>query len=274
MTHAYPLADTALAQRLEQVAAIDLGGYVDAGRVSGIYPEATTLRVGGGTAAFISPDNVVNGSVGLGMAGPVAVEEIDRLVEFFELRGAVPIVEVCPLADPTLLEALARRDFRLSAFEAELYQPLPAPKQRRPAPGVRVRAAKTKAERATWAELAARGFGDDKPAEADRLVSRTVSSRMDALHFIGYLDGEPAGTGMLYIAEGVARFGGDATLPAMRGRGVQSAVLAARLRVAARAGCDLAVIGASPGSTSQRNQERAGFRVAYTRATFVRTAQP
>jgi len=274
MTHAYPLADAALAQRIEGVATIDMAGYVDAGRVSGMYPDATTLRVGGGVAACISPDNVVNGSVGLGMTGPVAVEEIDRLIEFFETRGSVPIVEVCPLADPTLTDALARRGFRVSAFEAELYQPLPALRQKRPSPGVRVRMAKTKADRATWAELAARGFSSDRPTEADHLVSRTVSSRMDALHFIGYLDGEPAGTGMLYIAEGLARFGGDATLPAMRGRGVQSAILAARLRMAARAGCDLAVIGASPGSTSQRNQERAGFRVAYTRVTFVRAVQP
>ena len=273
MTHAYPFADAALAQRIEEAATVDMAGYVDAGRVSGIYPEATILRVGGGVAACISPDNVVNGSVGLGMTGPVAVEEIDRLIEFFETRGAVPIVEVCPLADPTLTDALARRGFRVSAFEAELYQPLPALKQKRPS-GVRLRMAKTKADRATWAELAARGFSSDRPTEADRLVSMTVSSRLDALHFIGYLDGEPAGTGMLYIADGLARLGGDATLPVMRGRGVQSAILAARLRMAARAGCDLAVIGASPGSTSQHNQERAGFRVAYTRVTFIRAAQP
>jgi hypothetical protein len=30
-------------------------------------------------------------------------------------------------------------------------------------------------------------------------------------------------------------------------------------------GCDLAMMGAQPGSASQRNGERQGFRIAYTR---------
>ena len=35
-------------------------------------------------------------------------------------------------------------------------------------------------------------------------------------------------------------------------------------------GCDLATAATLPGSVSQRNYERHGFRVAYTRATLVR----
>jgi hypothetical protein len=38
-----------------------------------------------------------------------------------------------------------------------------------------------------------------------------------------------------------------------------------RLRFAADQGCDLALMGALPGSASQRNAERQGFRIAYTR---------
>jgi len=47
---------------------------------------------------------------------------------------------------------------------------------------------------------------------------------------------------------------------------VQLALLRARLEDAARAGNDVAMTLTAPGSPSQRNIERAGFRLAYTRA--------
>ncbi|MCX6621649.1 MAG: hypothetical protein NTY38_11355 [Acidobacteria bacterium] len=37
------------------------------------------------------------------------------------------------------------------------------------------------------------------------------------------------------------------------------------MNYAASAGCDLAMMCAEPGSVSQRNAERQGFRIAYTR---------
>jgi GNAT superfamily N-acetyltransferase len=73
---------------------------------------------------------------------------------------------------------------------------------------------------------------------------------------------------MLVLADGAAMLNGDATLPGFRNKGVQTALLHARLRRAAEAGCDLAVIEASPGGTSERNQQRLGFHVAYTRVTM------
>jgi GNAT superfamily N-acetyltransferase len=63
----------------------------------------------------------------------------------------------------------------------------------------------------------------------------------------------------------VALLAGASTIPAARRQGAQLALLEARLRHAADEGCDLAMIGAQPGSASQRNAERHGFRIAYTR---------
>jgi hypothetical protein len=51
----------------------------------------------------------------------------------------------------------------------------------------------------------------------------------------------------------------------MRRRGLQGALLQERMRYAAEHGCDLAMMVAEAGSNSQRNAERKGFRVAYTR---------
>jgi hypothetical protein len=56
---------------------------------------------------------------------------------------------------------------------------------------------------------------------------------------------------------------------AYRRRGAHSAVIRARLVEAAARGCDLITAGTLPGSVSQRDYERQGFQVAYTKATMV-----
>lgn len=72
------------------------------------------------------------------------------------------------------------------------------------------------------------------------------------------------------MTEGVAQFAGAATAPAHRRRGIQSALLTARLADAAAAGCDVAVITTQPGSKSQQNAQRRGFDLLYTRAVLVK----
>jgi GNAT superfamily N-acetyltransferase len=75
---------------------------------------------------------------------------------------------------------------------------------------------------------------------------------------------------VLAIHDGVALLGGASTRPAHRRKGAQLALLGARLAAARRHGCDLAMMAARPGSASQRNAERHGFRIAYTRIKWRR----
>jgi hypothetical protein len=46
--------------------------------------------------------------------------------------------------------------------------------------------------------------------------------------------------------------------------------VAASAAVAEARGCDLATVAAAPGGASQRNIERAGFAVVYTRVSLER----
>jgi len=280
-----PLVTLDLARRIERIGVDDLAAFAAEARVSGIYPDAAVFRTGGGAACWYSPGNIVNGSFGLGMNGPVEQEEIAAVIAFFEERGEAASVDVCPYADPAVRRWLAGYGFVATGFETVLYQPLSGDVtevargravcgEADAGPGVPVvRLASTAAERELWATLEARGFMDDAPDEAGLILARAIALRTDSLPFIGYMDGEPAGTGMLVIEDGIAMFNGDSTLPAMRGRGVQSALLAHRLAYAREAGCELAVIEASPGGISERNQQRAGFRVAYTRVSLERRAE-
>ena len=72
------------------------------------------------------------------------------------------------------------------------------------------------------------------------------------------------------MSDGVAFLAGASTIPEGRRHGAQLALLHQRLRDGADAGCDIAMMGALPGSASQRNAERHGFRIAYTRVKWKR----
>ncbi|UOZ02807.1 GNAT family N-acetyltransferase [Amycolatopsis sp. WQ 127309] len=81
--------------------------------------------------------------------------------------------------------------------------------------------------------------------------------------------GTPIAAAGMTVHGDVAVLGGAATLPAHRGRGAQSRLLRHRLRVAADAGCVLAVATARAGSVSAANLGRAGFR-RYRRSAWTK----
>jgi hypothetical protein len=86
--------------------------------------------------------------------------------------------------------------------------------------------------------------------------------------FVAEREGEPIATAALFMHEGTALLAGASTIPSGRRQGAQNALLHARLQHATSHGCDLAMMVAGPGSASQRNAERQGFRIAYTRTKW------
>ena len=82
--------------------------------------------------------------------------------------------------------------------------------------------------------------------------------------------GRPLGCASLIVRDGLATLGGMSTLPTERGRGVQRALVAERLRLAAVAGCDLATVTAVLGGPSERNLLRLGFQRQYVKTTWTR----
>ena len=96
--------------------------------------------------------------------------------------------------------------------------------------------------------------------------------------YVAYAGEQPCGTGALFIDGDTSWTGFGATIPAARGRGAQSAILAARIRAAAEAGC--ATITTETGvreenrpSRSYRNLLRAGFEEVYERPNW-RSPEP
>jgi GNAT superfamily N-acetyltransferase len=81
--------------------------------------------------------------------------------------------------------------------------------------------------------------------------------------------GESAGGGAMAICGGLASLFADSTVPRFRSRGLHRELIAARIHEAVALGCELATASTLPGSQSQRNYERMGFQVVYTKITLV-----
>ena len=227
---------------------------------------------GGGLAAYYGVGSPLSQAQGIGHDGPVADDELERLEAFYDERGAATAVEVASLADPGLLPTLSRRGYHVAEQTHVLIGPVAAAAGDA-GPGRALTVGRVgDADRAVWGATVLRGFfeGVEGPPESISDVMEAMTAAPGSSGWLARVEGEPAGGAALLTHEGLALFAGDATLPPLRGRGVQTALILARLAEAARAGCDLSAACTQPGSASQRNYERHGFRVVYARTLMVR----
>ena len=269
-------ADRELARRIEALAADAQRTFAQTARR--LFPDlgAEWIEIGSAVATVLEPDSPVNGTFGLGMSESLTEGDADRLAIFFLERGLRPAASVSPFADPSVVRVLTARGWSVGALENVLAREVQRADRFAEAPrGIRIRLAETPAERDLWATLVAQGFAaPDAPLPAELRVGRAAVEAPSGYFLLAYADGEPAGTGELHTDGGVGWLSADTTLPRFRRRGVQGALQQARLAIARDDGCDIAIAESMPGSASQRNMERLGFRVVYTRAELLAPVSP
>lgn len=260
----------ALARRLEMTHAWRGVKYARAQLVWRPETNCTVEAVAGGFAIYAGHDSPLNRAVGMGLHGPVTRADLEGVEQFYLRRQAVPRLDLCPLADPSLLDLLNQSGYRLERFFNVLARPLSDDDV---SPSIKIRITQARLEEAElWILTTAQGFtGKDNPPQADLDILTPNFHSQDATCFLAWTEKKPAGGGAMFIHEGVVELGGASTRPAFRNRGVQMALLQARLAASRKAGCDLAVSMTGPGSDSQRNIERAGFQLAYTKASMVKS---
>lgn len=260
--------DVEFARRLEMAETITLD-WVDAlHRHNPSWPIAAETIAGG--VAFSGGLNYpANQIVGLGLYGEVTMNDLDRVEHFFRSRGMPSTVVVSPMADPTLVEVLRPRGYRIREFNSVLILRIDPDSCVSPSPGITIEQV-TPETTGPWARAIAQGFSQETPVSENIFEGFAVVP--GALAFLARCNGAVAGgcTGRIIAEARIAALSGAATLPEFRRRGVQSALIARRLHQAADAGCEYAVVSTMPGSGSQRNMERRGFRVAYTKVVLVR----
>ncbi len=264
-------ADLAFARRLELHEGYGIAASTDMLRQ--LQPEGGSMfeRVAGAYLIFAGRDSPISRTIGLGMNGAVGATDIERVEEFYRSRQAPAQIDLCPLADESLRELLNERGYKIREFSNVWFQLLDAYEASLALPaGVSVREA-VAADADAWIRSVSGGFAEHEELMAAELETATCFFRDPATRcFLSLVDGRAAGGGAMFINEKIAALFSGSTLPAARGRGAQTALLHARLRAAREAGCELALIKTAPGLASQRNVQRAGFHLAYTKATMRR----
>ena len=268
----------AVARRVEAAEARLSLAMADVTSRRGLAP-AFGLAVGSGAAVYCGPGAPMTKVIGVGVSEPLTDEDIDRVEAAYAPYGERPGWEMATLGDVSSVARLEARGYRLQRIELVLGRDLARDAVLDPVP---VRVSVTRGRDEEWARIAVAGFaaaetveGRDAPAEAyDTSMLEQVVSQFagvdDVRRYVALVDGTPAGAASARVDAGVYQLCGAATLPAWRRRGVQTALLVARLAEARADGCDLAVVTVEPGSRSQANVQRRLFTPLYSRLVLAR----
>lgn len=264
------LVDNELSERLERTEGLANARFVEARAQQSAQSGATWIEVAGAHAMFDGAESPLTQSFGLGMGGEVTSDDFEKLESFFRERNAPVLLEVSPLASMDLLAHLTHRNYRPIEYTNVMCRRI-GPNTalpRRQNPEVRVRSIGP-TETENWAHCSARGWSDN-PEFYEMILGygRTFATTQGATGMLAEIESKPVATGVVFIAEKVALLAGASTIPEARRQGAQSALLESRLSYAVEQGCDLAMMGALPGSPSQRNAQRNGFQIAYTRTKW------
>jgi len=264
-------ADLGLALWLEGVEAS--GNAFAAEEMAERRPEigATSIPVGSGDAIFIGVNSHLTQAFAVGLQGPVSNEEFDELEDFFFSRGSDVFVEACSLADISLTRHFCEREYEVLEYSNVLVRhpadttgddaALPA--------GLHVSLVGPE-DAELWTRIVGEGFfGDATPPDLAQMFQGMTCMKHGSALLVRQ-HGEAIAAGAMTHLDSVINCVGDGTPERFRGRGGQSALIRYRIQAARKLDCEYVMATTACGSASQRNYERAGFRVAYTRAKWHR----
>jgi ribosomal protein S18 acetylase RimI-like enzyme len=233
---------------------------------------AAEEEICGGHMIFAGLGSPIGRATGAGFDRPFAREDVDRVEQFYRSHQAPSQVDLCPLHDPAVFEMFKERGYGIAELNNVLYRRLDSKEEFPLAPaGSELRRGRREEAEASSA-IVERAFFPDGAPEAFTGLLRPLYQMDGALTFVASIDGKmvACGAGLVIPEHRVFAVCGAGTLAEFRGRGLQTALLRARLAAAAEAGCEYAVVVTQGGTASQRNCERLGFRVAYSKVTVIK----
>lgn len=196
---------------------------------------------------------------------------LDEILAWYDENGMHCRIDVSPADAPRrLLEAMARRGMYQDGFYAAMYgTPFRGGLRSGRGAELDVRLM-TASDRLAVEETYVVGHGvpDDRAATVKDSIS--VLFDKPGMRLYGtYIEGALAAVAVMYVVRRTAYLVSAATLPGFRRRGCHAALIKRRLNDAVALGCDLAISHNPFLSPAQRNLERLGFRMAYTKAVWM-----
>jgi GNAT superfamily N-acetyltransferase len=246
---------------------------------------------GPGVMARGAPGLWVNAAAGFGMSGPIPRDRFHAMVEFYTSAGIEPRVELSPFVHPENLQHLEALGFGIRAFEFILYRKLGDAREQFapvvPAPaGLTIEVVDpSNAELVhLWARVSCGAFlpPEKQPPPEFIALTEKCARHPRCTAVLARIDGEPAGGGGMEVwthpdrrarLRHIATLWGVAVRPEFRRRGIQQALIAARLAMARDRGIQVVTIGSRPGVATERNVRRMGFAVAYTKVMMAKAGE-
>jgi GNAT superfamily N-acetyltransferase len=222
-----------------------------------------------------APIALLHRAIGVGTLGPATQAALDRVLRVYDRLGLAPRVEVAEGIAPRSLATLLRRSgFReedaghhVHVLATDRVPDAPA------VAGLRLEPA-TPRTAAEFGRLIRTGFEVDGPLGDyfDRAsavaVRRMPPSRVVSL--IARIDGQAAGTGVLWCSPRVGGLYSGSVLKPFRGRGIQKALIAERIRLGLERGRRIFTSQTAGDDASAHNLRDMGFRVLYRSRCFTR----
>jgi ribosomal protein S18 acetylase RimI-like enzyme len=267
--------DKALARRLESCEEMPQVFYARAFQKTRPEIGAAEEEICGGHMVFAGIGSPIGQATGAGLDRPLTSDDLNRIEQFYREHKAPSQVDVCPLHPPELFEMFKDRGYAFAELNNVLYRKLdPAEKCPPPPDHCQIRRSYPEEAGVTGAIVESAFFPDGAPEPFQGLIAPLYQME-GALAFVATVDGKPVacGAGLVIPDHKVFALCGAGTLTAYRGRGFQTALFRSRMAAAAEAGCEYAVVVTQGGSASQRNAERLGFRVAYSKVTVIKQMQ-
>jgi ribosomal protein S18 acetylase RimI-like enzyme len=264
--------DNALARRLESCEEMPQVMYARIFKKTRPEIEAAEEEVCGGHMIFAGLGSPIGRVTGAGFDRALTKEDVEQIESFYRERKAPSQVDLTPLHRPEAFEMFKERGYGIAELNNVLYRKL-EPGEEYPAPpdGFEIRRSHPGEADITGKIVEGAFFPDGAPESFQGLIAPLYQME-DARAFVATVGGRPVacGTGLVISEHRVFALCGAGTLTEYRGRGLQTALLRARMHAAAKAGCEYAVVVTQGGTTSQRNAERLGFRVAYSKVTVIK----
>ncbi len=240
-------------------------------RMMRALPHGFSVDLSGGVARFVRKGSPLNKVIGVGIDVPLDVPALAEIERRFAAHDEPVRFELATLAQPEVGCTLTERGYRLMGFENVLARPLIDTAVADPA--------ELMTDFDEWRSLTVEGFlaGDDSGIKGDAATRAAMDELFEDIReapgyqrYVARIDGKAAGAASMRVDGDIAVLAGAATLPAFRRRGVQSRLLATRLRDAYRQGAKIAVMTSWVGTQSQANAMKQGFSLLYPRAVLVR----
>ena len=259
---------------MQRTEAVSVGSYLDASPQIAKGAGTATKRIGGVIclAAKNIDEPFLNRALGVGTIADATAGLLDRIERFYESVGKPPRIAIAtgfvPLAALRLLERRGYAPIDDAAALIYVYD-----RKTPPAPplvdGLTIERVGPELA-SVYSKTGFESFTERGPQFVQIIESLVRSRRRGLRAFLGRIDGEPAATGMLFDVRPIGGLGNGSVRPKFRGRGLQKALIAHRIRDGWARGYRV-FFGETENPVSAHNMESVGWRKLYDEQDWEKT---